>query len=130
MINEKVIDKFTFFLYLFFEFQSKIPTQIVHTLVNQQQDTLREIIEDYEEKVRLEETLLSENGQQQLALRTYKIQLNKQTEQMQTLQNQIEQTKTKREEKRNLALEIKQQHEQLNEELQQIEIQTKNIDPE
>jgi hypothetical protein len=49
---------------------------------------------------------------------------------MQTLQNQIEQTKTKREEKRNLALEIKQQHEQLNEELQQIEIQTKNIDPE
>jgi hypothetical protein len=49
---------------------------------------------------------------------------------MQALQNQIEQAKIKREEKRKLALELKQQHEQLNEELQQIEIQTKNIDPE
>jgi ribosomal protein S15P/S13E len=65
-----------------------------------------------------------------LAIRTYKIQLNKQTERINTLQNQIEQTKKQKEEKRNLALEIKQQHEQLTEELEQIEIQTKNIDPE
>ncbi len=65
-----------------------------------------------------------------MAIRTYKIQLNKQTERINTLQNQIEQTKKQKEEKRNLALEIKQQHEQLTEELEQIEIQTKNIDPE
>jgi len=121
-------------------------------LVNQQQDTLREIIEDFEEKVinkksierkknffflcflkeksRLEEALLSENGQQQLAIRTYKIQLNKQATRINLLQNQIEQIKIKKEEKRNIALEIKQQHEQLNEELEQINIQTANIDPE
>ncbi|CAF0725890.1 unnamed protein product [Rotaria sp. Silwood1] len=112
--------------------KSKITTQIVHTLVNQQQDTLREIIEDFEdkEKARLEEALLSENGQQQLAIRTFKIQLNKQTEKINTLQNLIEQTKIQKEEKRNLALEIKQEYEQLNTELEQIEARTKDIDSE
>ncbi len=74
--------------------------------------------------------MLSENGQQQYAIRTYKIQLNKQNERINLLQNQIEQIKIRKEEKRNLALEIKQQHEQLNEELQQINIQTENINPE
>ena len=49
---------------------------------------------------------------------------------MQALQNQLEQTKLKREEIRNLAVEIKQQNEQLNEELQQIDTQTKDINPE
>ena len=111
---------------------------------------MREIIEDFEEKVteqtlliprkisfhfskekaRLEEILLSEGGQQQLALRTYKVQLNKQTEKIQNLQNELEQMKKEKEEKRNLALQIKQQHEQLTEELEQIEIETKKIDPE
>lgn len=38
--------------------------------------------------------------------------------------------KRKKEEKRTIALEIKQQNEQLNEEFQQIDEQTKNIDPE
>ncbi|CAF3910488.1 unnamed protein product [Rotaria sp. Silwood2] len=117
MVNEKV---------------SKIATQTVHTLVNQQQDTLREIIEDFEEKekARIEEALLSENGQQQLAMRTFKLQLNKQTEKINTLQNLIEQAKIQKEEKRNLALEIKQEYEQLTTELEQIEAQTKDIDPE
>ncbi|CAF1116701.1 unnamed protein product [Rotaria sordida] len=112
--------------------KSKITTQTVYTLVNQQQDTLREIIDDFEEKekVRLEEALLSENGQQQLAIRTFKIQLNKQIEKINTLQNLIEQTKIQKDEKRNLALEIKQEYEQLNTELEQIETQTKDIDPE
>ncbi|CAF1187164.1 unnamed protein product [Adineta steineri] len=112
--------------------KSKITTQIVHTLVNQQQDTLREIIEDFEEKekARLEEALLSENGQQQLAIRTFKIQLKKQIERKNLLQTQIEQIKIQKEEKRNSALQIKQQYEQLNEEIEQINIQAKNIDPE
>ncbi|CAF1682034.1 unnamed protein product [Rotaria magnacalcarata] len=112
--------------------KSKIPTQVVQSLVNQQQDTLREIIEGFEEKekARLEETLLSESGQQQLALRTFKIQISKQTEKINTLQNLIEQTKIKKEEKRNSALEIKQQYEQVNVELEEIEMQTKNIDSE
>ncbi|CAF3519053.1 unnamed protein product [Rotaria socialis] len=112
--------------------KSKIPTQVVHSLVNQQQDTLREIIEDFEEKekARLKETLLSESGQQQLALRTFKIQISKQTEKINTLQNLIEQTKIQKEGKRNSALEIKQQYQQLNTELEEIEMQTKNIDSE
>ncbi|CAF1096705.1 unnamed protein product, partial [Adineta ricciae] len=112
--------------------KSKIPTQIVHTLVNQQQDTLREIIEDFEEKEkqRLQEALLSESGQQQLAIRTYKIQLSKQSERMHTLQIEIERAKKEKEEKKYQALEIKQQHEQLNEELEQIAVQTTEIDPE
>jgi hypothetical protein len=61
----------------------------VNSLVNQQQDTLRGIIEDFEEKVkrelqrillnifskekaRLEEALSSESGQQLLAIRTFR----------------------------------------------------------
>ncbi|CAF1447177.1 unnamed protein product [Adineta steineri] len=112
--------------------KSKITTQIVNSLVNQQQDALRGIIEDFEEKekARLEEALLSESGQQQLALRTFKVQLNKQNERINTLQMNIEQTQNKKEQKKNSALEIKQQHDQLQEELEQIENQTKNIDPE
>ncbi|CAF4073938.1 unnamed protein product, partial [Adineta steineri] len=112
--------------------KSKITTQIVNSLVNQQQDALRGIIEDFEEKekARLEEALLSESGQQQLALRTFKVQLNKQNERINTLQMNIEQTQNKKEQKKNSALEIKQQHDQLQEELEQIENQTKNVDPE
>jgi hypothetical protein len=59
------------------------------------------------EKARLEEALLSENGQQQLAIRTFKVQLNKQTERRNALQMNIEQAKIKKEEKRNAALEVK-----------------------
>ncbi|UJR25743.1 hypothetical protein I4U23_007093 [Adineta vaga] len=112
--------------------KSKITTQSVHILVNQQQDTLREIIEDFEEKekLRLQEAFLSESGQQQLAIRTYKVQMNKQTERLNHLKIEIEQAKKQKEEKRNQALEIKQQHEQINEELDQIALQTKEINPE
>ncbi|CAF2631654.1 unnamed protein product [Rotaria sp. Silwood2] len=112
--------------------KSKIATQIVNSLVNQQQDTLRGIIEDFEEKekARLEEALLSESGQQQLAIRTFKVQLNKQTERINTLQKNIEELQNKKEETKNSALEVKQQHEKLKEELEQIEIQTKSVDPE
>jgi hypothetical protein len=59
------------------------------------------------EKARLEEALLSENGQQQLAIRTFKVQLNKQIERRNALQMNIEQAKIKKEEKRNAALEVK-----------------------
>ena len=83
-----------------------------------------------QERARLEEALLSEGGQQQLAIRTYKIQLNKQAEKIENLQNQIEQLRLQREEKRSLAVEIKQQREQVTEELEQIEQQSKTIDPE
>jgi len=88
--------------------KSKITTQIVNSLVNQQQDTLRGIIEDFEEKekARLEEALLSENGQQQLAIRTFKVQLNKQAERMNTLQTNIEQAQNKKEETKNSALKL------------------------
>jgi hypothetical protein len=58
------------------------------------------------EKARLEEALLSENGQQQLAIRTFKIQLNKQIERQNSLQTQIEEAKKRKEEKRNLALQV------------------------
>lgn len=111
--------------------KSKIPSQVVHSLVNQQQDTLREIIEDFEEKekLRLEESLLTENGQQQLAIRTYKVQLNQQNQRINSLQNQIELSKQIKDEKKALAVGLKQQHEQLNEELEQINQQAKQIDP-
>ncbi|CAF3903302.1 unnamed protein product [Rotaria sp. Silwood2] len=82
------------------------------------------------EKARLEEALLSESGQQQLAIRTFKVQLNKQTERINTLQKNIEELQNKKEETKNSALEVKQQHEKLKEELEQIEIQTKSVDPE
>lgn len=59
------------------------------------------------EKARLEEALLSEGGQQQLKIRTLKIQINKQTEKIKSLQDLIEQAKIKKEEKRNLALQVK-----------------------
>lgn len=52
MVDEKVNIYFlsnpSKFIY---SFQSKITTQIVNSLVNQQQDALRGIIEDFEEKV-------------------------------------------------------------------------------
>lgn len=60
----------------------------------------------FKEKGRLEEALSSENGQQQLAIRTYKIQLNKQKEKINSLQNLIEQMKIKKEEEKNAALEV------------------------
>ncbi|UJR23182.1 hypothetical protein I4U23_026201 [Adineta vaga] len=112
--------------------KSKITTQIVNSLVNQQQDTLRGIIEDFEEKekARLEEALSSESGQQQLAIRTFKVQLNKQNERMQTLETNIEQAQNKKEQTKNAALAIKQQYEELKSELEEIELQTQNIDPE
>ncbi|CAF0846231.1 unnamed protein product [Rotaria sp. Silwood1] len=111
--------------------KSKITTQIVNSLVNQQQDTLRGIIEDFEEKekARLEEALLSESGQQQLAMRTFKVQLIKQTERINNLQKNIEELQNKKEETKNSALEVKEQHEKLKEELEQIEIQTQSVDP-
>lgn len=58
------------------------------------------------EKARLEEALSSESGQQQLAIRTYKIQLTKQTERLHALQTSVEQAKVNKEEKRNIALEV------------------------
>ena len=58
------------------------------------------------EKTHLKEMILSENGQQLLAIRTYKIQLNKQIQQIDTLKNHLEQTKIRKEEKRNMALEV------------------------
>jgi hypothetical protein len=95
----------------------------VNSLVNQQQDTLRGIIEDFEEKVkrelqrillnifskekaRLEEALSSESGQQLLAIRTFRVQLSKQTERINTLQMNLEQAQNKKEEKKNAALEV------------------------
>jgi len=118
-------------IFFYVKFQSKIPTQIVHSLVNQQQDTLRELIEDFEEKekLRLEECLLTESGQQQLAIRTYKVQLNQQNQRIDLLQKQIEHSKQIKDEKKALAVEFKQQHEQLNDELEQITQQAKQIDP-
>lgn len=112
--------------------KSKITTKIVTTLVNQQQDTLRGIIEDFEEKekARLEEALSSESGQQQLAIRTYKIQVNKQNERLNALQASIEQAQTKRDQVKGSATNIKQQYETVKAELDEIESQTKNIDPE
>ncbi|CAF1612104.1 unnamed protein product [Adineta ricciae] len=112
--------------------KSKIATQIVNSLVNQQQDTLRGIIEDFEEKekARLEEAFSSESGQQLLAIRTFKVQLNKQTERKQILQTNIEQAQSKKEQTFKAASAIKQQYEELKAELDEIEIQTQNIDPE
>lgn len=81
------------------------------------------------EKLRLEESLLTENGQQQLAIRTYKVQLNQQNQRINSLQNQIELSKQIKDEKKALAVGLKQQHEQLNEELEQINQQAKQIDP-
>ena len=101
----------------------------------------------FQEKARLEEALLSESGQQQLAIRTFRIQLSKQTERMNTLKANIQQAQDKKEQMRNSAVEVnikykrfsfkdsfllkvKQQYETLKEELDQIELQTQNIDPE
>lgn len=49
------------------------------------------------EKARLEEALQSESGQQQLAIRTYRIQLSKQIDRINTLNSNVEQAKDKRE---------------------------------
>jgi hypothetical protein len=68
---------------------------------------LKNLVFILKEKTRLEEALLSENGQQQLALRTFKIQLNKQIERINTLQIQIEQTKIQKDEKRTTALQVR-----------------------
>ncbi|CAF3465806.1 unnamed protein product [Rotaria socialis] len=112
--------------------KSKIATQIVNSLVTQQQDTLRGIIEDFEEKekARLEEALLSEGGQQQLAIRTFKVQLNKQLERIGKLQKDIDELQNKKEQTKNSALEVKEQYEKLREEIEEIERQTENVDPE
>ena len=64
------------------------------------------LIDCLKEKFSLEEALLSESGQRQLTRRAFKIQLNKQTEKINTLQTQIEQMKGRKEEKRNTALEV------------------------
>lgn len=105
-------------------------SKILKKKYNQLQNNKNHFVLFLKEKARLEESLLTEGGQQQFAIRTYKIQLNKQTEKINQLQNQIGEIKTKKEDKRNIALEIKQEYEQLNEELQQIDEQTKNINPE
>ncbi|CAF5121519.1 unnamed protein product, partial [Rotaria magnacalcarata] len=112
--------------------KSKIATQMVNSLVTQQQDTLRGIIEDFEEKekARLEEALLSESGQQQLAIRTFKVQLNKQLERIDKLQKNIDELQNKKEQTKTSALEVKEQYEKLREEIEEIERQTENIDPE
>ncbi|CAF3672386.1 unnamed protein product [Rotaria socialis] len=112
--------------------KSKIATQIVNSLVTQQQDTLRGIIEDFEEKekARLEEALLSEGGQQQLAIRTFKVQLNKQLERIGKLQKDIDELQNRKEQTKNSALEVKEQYEKLREEIEEIERQTENVDPE
>ena len=60
----------------------------------------------FKERARLEEALSSESGQQQLAVRTFKVQLNKQTEQLNALQGQLEQAKREKDEKRQAALEV------------------------
>lgn len=54
----------------------------------------------------MEEALLSESGQQQLAIRTYRVQLNKQNERINALQTSIEQALGKREEAKNTAVEV------------------------
>jgi hypothetical protein len=59
------------------------------------------------EKARLEEALLSESGQQQLAIRTFKVQLNKQNERLNILQMNVEQAQNKKEQTKNAALEVK-----------------------
>lgn len=58
------------------------------------------------EKARLEEALLSESGQQQLAIRTFKVQLNKQLERIAALQKSIEEMQNKKEDKKQAALEV------------------------
>lgn len=92
-----------------FSLQSKIGTQMVNSLVNQQQDTLRGIIEDFEEKekARLEEALQSESGQQQLAIRTYRVQLGKQNDRLNTLQTNIGQAQEKKEQARKTAVKVR-----------------------
>ena len=60
-----------------------------------------------QEKARLEEALSSESGQQQLAIRTYRIQLNKQNERLNALQASIEQAQNKKEQTRTTAVEVK-----------------------
>lgn len=51
MVGDKVNKFLLLIFYDFHFFQSKITAQIVNSLVTQQQDTLRGIIEDFEEKV-------------------------------------------------------------------------------
>lgn len=82
---------------------------MVNSLVNQQQDTLRGIIEDFEEKekARLEEALQSESGQQQLAIRTYRVQLGKQNDRLNTLQTNIGQAQEKKEQARKTAVKVR-----------------------
>ena len=60
----------------------------------------------FKERARLEEALSSESGQQQLAIRTFKVQLNKQTEQLNALQGQLERAKLEKDEKRQAALKV------------------------
>ena len=64
------------------------------------------VFDSWKEKQRLQEAILSESGQQQLAIRTYKIQLSKQNERMHTLQIEIERAKKEKEEKKIQALEV------------------------
>jgi len=59
------------------------------------------------EKARLEEALSSESGQQQLAIRTYKIQANKQNERINTLQTSIEQAQGKRDQVKSSATDVR-----------------------
>ena len=61
----------------------------------------------FKERARLEEALSSESGQQQLAVRTFKVQLNKQIEQLNALQGQLEQAKREKDEKRQAAFQVR-----------------------
>ncbi len=60
----------------------------------------------FKEKARLEEALLSESGQQQLAIRTFKVQLSKQNERLNTLQMNVDQAQNKKEAAKTSAHEV------------------------
>jgi hypothetical protein len=60
------------------------------------------------EKHRLDEMLLTDNGQQQLAMRTFRIQLSQQSNRINTLHNAIEQVQREKNDKRHAALEVRQ----------------------
>ncbi|CAF1171491.1 unnamed protein product [Didymodactylos carnosus] len=114
--------------------KTKITTQKVNTLVSKEQNNLIRLLEEYEEKeaALLQEAATSETGQQQLLIRTLTNQLNKQKEKINNSKTQLNEAQEKKQLTFDEAKEalIKQQREQIESEIEQLEKDAQNIDPE
>lgn len=69
----------------------------------------RKNLNEFQEKLRLEEAMTSESGQQVLAIRTYRVQLNKQNERIEDLKEKIIDAQKRRDEAKRRAIEVRKQ---------------------